>query len=134
MPLDKDGRLHVVGSIPLPYPRAQTVDEMLEGWCNQQMCRNLGRDTIAGRIRLVEHFLHHQRESADGRRTGQLAGPGSGPAAGGEFGGGQLGRVADGGPAGDGLASTAVGAGPPGSFAGGSGVCASIQISVHVGG
>lgn len=50
MPLDKSGRVHVVGSVPLLHPEAQTVDEMLEGWRNQQMCRNLGHDTIAGRV------------------------------------------------------------------------------------
>lgn len=55
--LDKSGRVHVVGSVPLLHPEAQTVDEMLEGWRNQQMCRNLGHDTIAGRIRLVERFV-----------------------------------------------------------------------------
>lgn len=53
MPLDKSGRVHVVGSVPLLHLEAQTVDEMLEGWRNQQMCRNLGHDTIAGRIRLI---------------------------------------------------------------------------------
>jgi integrase/recombinase XerD len=33
----------------------QTVREMLEGWRNQQLCRNLALD-IEGRIRLVERF------------------------------------------------------------------------------
>src|SRR5258708_8063009 len=30
---------------------------MLEGWRNQQLCRNLAHDTIEQRIRLVERFL-----------------------------------------------------------------------------
>jgi integrase/recombinase XerD len=62
LPLDKSGRVHVVGSVPLLHPEAQTVEEMLEGWRNQQMCRNLGHDTIAGRIRLVERFVEHTNE------------------------------------------------------------------------
>ena len=62
MPLDKSGRVHVVGSVPLLHPEAQTVDEMLEGWRNQQMCRNLDHDTIAGRIRLVQRFVEHTNE------------------------------------------------------------------------
>jgi integrase/recombinase XerD len=62
LPLDKSGRVHVVGSVPLLHPEAQTVEEMLEGWRNQQMCRNLGHDTIAGRVRLVERFVEHTNE------------------------------------------------------------------------
>jgi hypothetical protein len=42
LPLDKSGRVHVVGSVPLLHPEVQTVEEMLQGWRNQQMCRNLG--------------------------------------------------------------------------------------------
>ena len=57
MPVDKSGRVYVVGSVPLLHPEAQTVEEMLEGWRNQQLCRNLDHDTIAGRIRIVERFL-----------------------------------------------------------------------------
>ena len=46
MPVDKSGRFYVVGSVPLLHPEAQTVQEMLEGWRNQQLCRNLAHDTI----------------------------------------------------------------------------------------
>ena len=53
MPVDKSGRVYVVGSVPLLHPEAQTVEEMLEGWRNQQLCRNLDHETIAGRIRIV---------------------------------------------------------------------------------
>lgn len=62
LPLDKSGRVHVVGPGPLLHPEAQTVDEMLEGWRDQQMCRNLGHDTISGRIRLVERLVEHAGE------------------------------------------------------------------------
>jgi len=54
--------VYVVGSVPLLHPEAQTVDEMLEGWRNQQLCRNLDHDTIAGRVRLVERFIEHTNE------------------------------------------------------------------------
>jgi len=46
-----------VGSVPLLHPDAQTVQEMLGGWRNQQLCRNLAHHTIDERIRLVERFL-----------------------------------------------------------------------------
>ena len=62
MPVDKSGRVYVVGSVPVLHPEAQTVDEMLEGWRNQQLCRNLDHDTIAGRTRLVQRFIEHTNE------------------------------------------------------------------------
>jgi hypothetical protein len=31
------------------HPEAQTVDEMLAGWRNQQLCGDLDHGTIAGR-------------------------------------------------------------------------------------
>jgi hypothetical protein len=31
-------------------PEAQTVDEMLEGWRNQQLCGDLDHGTIAGAL------------------------------------------------------------------------------------
>jgi integrase/recombinase XerD len=62
LPVDKSGRVYVVGSVPVLHPEAQTVDEMLEGWRNQQLCRNLDHDTIAGRVRLVERFIEHTNE------------------------------------------------------------------------
>lgn len=54
--------MYVVGSVPVLHPESQTVDEMLEGWRNQQLCRNLDHDTIAGRVRLVERFIEHTNE------------------------------------------------------------------------
>ena len=62
LPVDKSGRVYVVGSVPLLHPEAQTVDEMLEGWRNQQLCRNLDHDTIAGRVRFVERVIEHTNE------------------------------------------------------------------------
>jgi hypothetical protein len=49
LPVDKSGRARVVGSVPVLHPEAQTVYEMLNGWRNQQLCRNLDHDTLAGR-------------------------------------------------------------------------------------
>jgi integrase/recombinase XerD len=62
LPVDKSGRVYVVGSVPVLHPEAQTVDEMLEGWRYQQLSRNLDHDTIAGRVRLVERFIEHTNE------------------------------------------------------------------------
>jgi integrase/recombinase XerD len=60
--VDKSGRVYVVGSIPLLHPEAQTVQEMLDGWRNQQLCRNLAHETIESRIRLVERFVAYTNE------------------------------------------------------------------------
>ena len=62
LPVDRSGRVYVVGSVPLLHPEAQTVEEMLEGWRNQQLCRNLDHETIAGRIRIVERFVEVTNE------------------------------------------------------------------------
>ena len=40
--------MYVVGSVPVLHPETQTVDEMLEDCLNQQLCRNLDHDAIAG--------------------------------------------------------------------------------------
>jgi integrase/recombinase XerD len=62
LPVDLSGRVYVVGSVPVLHPEAQTVSEMLEGWRNQQLCRNLDADTVAGRARLVERFIEATNE------------------------------------------------------------------------
>jgi integrase/recombinase XerD len=62
LPVDQSGRVYVVGPVPLLHPEAQTVDEMLEGWRNQQLCRTLALDAIDGRIRLMERFLAYTSE------------------------------------------------------------------------
>jgi len=40
----------VAGSVPVLHPEAQTVDEMLKGWRNQQQCGDLHHGTIAGAL------------------------------------------------------------------------------------
>jgi integrase/recombinase XerD len=62
LPVDLSGRVYVVGSVPVLHPEAQTINEMLEGWRNQQLCRNLDADTVAGRTRLVERFIEATNE------------------------------------------------------------------------
>ena len=62
MPVDKSGRVFLVGSVPLLHPEVQTVDEMLDGWRNQQLCRNLAHDTIDARIGIVRRFIAHSNE------------------------------------------------------------------------
>jgi hypothetical protein len=51
----------VVGSVPLLHPELQTVDEMLDGWRNQQRAAT-HHDTIARRVRLVPRFVEHTNE------------------------------------------------------------------------
>ncbi len=62
MPVDKAGRFFVVPSVPLLHPETQTVHEMLEGFRNQQLCRNLSHGTIEKRQRIVERFLEYTNE------------------------------------------------------------------------
>lgn len=62
MPVDKVGRFYVVPSVPLLHPESQTVREMLEGFRNQQLCRNLSHGTIEKRQRIVQRFLDYTNE------------------------------------------------------------------------
>jgi integrase/recombinase XerD len=62
MPVDESGRVYLVGSVPVLHPEVQTVDEMLQGWRNQQLCRNLDHDTIASRARVVQRFIDYTNE------------------------------------------------------------------------
>lgn len=62
MPVDKSGRVVLVGSVPLLHPEVQTVEDMLDGWRNQQLCRNLDHETISKRIALVRRFIDHCNE------------------------------------------------------------------------
>ncbi|WP_237074086.1 tyrosine-type recombinase/integrase [Mycobacteroides abscessus] len=62
MPVDKSGRVYVIGSVPLLHPEVQTVDDMLDGWRNQQLCRNLAHDTIEARIATVRRFIGQTNE------------------------------------------------------------------------
>ena len=40
----------MVGSVPVLHREAQTVDEVLEGWRNQQLCGDLDLGTIVGAL------------------------------------------------------------------------------------
>lgn len=62
VPVDEAGRVRLVGSVPLLHPEQQTVEEMLDGWRNQQLSRNLQFGTIDQRIRYVRRFIDHVNE------------------------------------------------------------------------
>ncbi len=62
MAVDGSGRVYLVGSVQLLHPEQQTFDEMLDGWRNQQLCRNLKFDTIDQRMRYVRRFMDHVNE------------------------------------------------------------------------
>jgi integrase/recombinase XerD len=62
LPVDKSGRVYLIDSVPVLHPEVQTLDEMLQGWRNQQLCRNLSLDTIAGRARTVQRFVEQTNE------------------------------------------------------------------------
>jgi hypothetical protein len=59
MAVDGSGRVHLLGRVRLLHPQQQTLDEMLDGWRNQQLSRNLKFDTIDQRIRYVRRFVDH---------------------------------------------------------------------------
>lgn len=62
MGVDESGRVHLVGAVPLLHPEEQTVEEMLQGWRNQQLSRNLQFATIDQRVRYVRRFIDHVNE------------------------------------------------------------------------
>ncbi|KZB86582.1 tyrosine-type recombinase/integrase [Amycolatopsis regifaucium] len=62
MAVDKSGRVRLVDSVPLLHPEQHTIDEMLTGWRNQQLSRNLQISTIDQRIRFVQRFLEFTNE------------------------------------------------------------------------
>lgn len=62
MAVDESGRVHLVGSVAWLHPEQQTVEEMLAGWRNQQLSRNLQFATIDQRIRYVRRFIEHVNE------------------------------------------------------------------------
>ena len=51
--------LHLADGIPLLRPEEQVFTAMLEGWCNQQLARNLALATIAARERAARAFAVH---------------------------------------------------------------------------
>jgi integrase/recombinase XerD len=60
--VDAVGRVRLVASVPLLHPEQQMVEEMLAGWRNQQLSRNLQFATIDQRIRYVQRFIGHVNE------------------------------------------------------------------------
>jgi hypothetical protein len=62
MAVDGSGRVQLLGSVQLLHPEQQTFDQMLDGWRNQQLSRNLKFDTIDQRIRYVRRFVDHVNE------------------------------------------------------------------------
>ena len=57
MAVGEIGRASLVAGVPLLHPEEQTVADMLTGWRNQQLSRNLQADTISQRERFVQRFL-----------------------------------------------------------------------------
>jgi site-specific recombinase XerD len=49
--------LHLVSGLPLLHPEEQVVAAMLEGWCNQQLARNLALSTVDAQVRKVRRFF-----------------------------------------------------------------------------
>ena len=62
MAVDSAGRVTLVRSAPWLHPQDQAVEEMLAGWRNQQLSRNLQTATVDQRIRLVRQFLEKANE------------------------------------------------------------------------
>lgn len=62
MAVDGSGRVELLGSVKLLHPEQQTFEEMLEGWRNQQLSRNLQFGTIDQRIRYVRGLVDHVNE------------------------------------------------------------------------
>jgi hypothetical protein len=62
MAVDGSGRVRLLGGVQLLHPEQQTFDDMLDGWRNQQLSRNLKFDTIDQRIRYVRRFVDHVNE------------------------------------------------------------------------
>lgn len=59
MEVDEVGRVHLLQSIPLLHPEQQVLADMLQGWRNRQLSRNLQFATISPRIRYVQRFIEH---------------------------------------------------------------------------
>ena len=75
MGVDNSGRVILVESVTPLHPEEQTVEDMLTGWWNQQLCRNLQLGTIEQR-QADGREIHrlHQRvpvdlDTGDGRRV-----------------------------------------------------------------
>lgn len=64
MAVDDIGRAYLVDAVRPLHPEEQTVAEMLQGWRNQQLSRNLQFETIDARIQQVQRFIEHSNEFA----------------------------------------------------------------------
>lgn len=62
MGVDDSGRVIVIESVTPLHPEEQTVEDMLTGWRNQQLCRNLQLGTIEQRQQMVVRFIDHTNE------------------------------------------------------------------------
>jgi integrase/recombinase XerD len=60
--IDSIGRASRNTAVPLLHPEDQVVQEMFDGWRNQQLSRNLSFQTIQQRERLVRRFLEATNE------------------------------------------------------------------------
>lgn len=62
MGVDKSGRVFLVDSVTPLHPEEQTVEDMITGWRNQQLCRNLQLGTIEQRQQVVVRFIDYTNE------------------------------------------------------------------------
>lgn len=62
MAVDEVGRAYLVSSVRPLHPEEQAVAEMLQGWRNQLLSRNLAFTTIDGMIAKVRRFLDYSNE------------------------------------------------------------------------
>lgn len=60
--IDNAGRVKLIGGTRLLRPEQHVLRDMLDGWRNQQLSRNLQFDTIDQRIRCVNRFIDHVNE------------------------------------------------------------------------
>ncbi|WP_026536562.1 tyrosine-type recombinase/integrase [Arthrobacter sp. H14] len=62
MAIDSSGRVLEISSVRFLHPEEHVFTEMLSGWRNQQLSRNLAHLTIEQRERLVKRFLSFTNE------------------------------------------------------------------------
>ena len=62
MAVDASGRVLQLSAVQLLHPEEQTLEDMLTGWRNQQLSRNLQFDTIDKGIASVRRFVNHVNE------------------------------------------------------------------------
>lgn len=62
MAVDAGGRVLEFGAVRYLHPDEQVLSEMLSGWRNQQLSRNLQHSTIEQRERTVRRFVDYTNE------------------------------------------------------------------------